>query len=232
MGSDVKRQLGNCRWISFLSLFDAIYDIPYMKGITSTSIKMEMTELAWANSMRETIHDDDEQKWIDASRSDPNAFDHLYNRYISRVFRYIFHRLNNHEDAEEITSQTFLAALEGMDRYEHRGSFISWLITIARNKLHDHFRRQHPQYELGEEICATGKTDPLGVVIENEQNRHLIDLISALPLEEQELLRLRFVAELTFTEIAALLGKNESAVKKKIYRIILRLQDQVEVNHD
>jgi RNA polymerase sigma-70 factor (ECF subfamily) len=182
--------------------------------------------------MRGTIHDDDEQKWIDASRSDPLEFDHLYNRYISRVFRYIFHRLNNHADAEEITSQTFLVALEGMDRYEHRGSFISWLITIARNKLHDYFRRQHPQNELNEEIRASGKSDPLGVVIENEQNRHLIDLISALPQEDQELLRLRFVAELTFAEIATLMGMNESAVKKKIYRIILRLQYQVEENHD
>ncbi len=203
-----------------------------MKGISNTSSKKDLAGSTLVNSISEKNHDSDEQTWINASRSDPLAFDHLYNRYISRIYRYVLHRLNNKEEAEEITSQTFLAALEGIKRYEHRGSFISWLITIARNKMNDYFRRQRPQGELSEEIPDSWRSDPLGEMIANEQKRNLADLITALPPEEQELLRLRFVAEMNYSEIAEIVEKTEAAAKKQIYRIILRMQNQVEVNHD
>jgi RNA polymerase sigma factor (sigma-70 family) len=74
--------------------------------------------------------------------------------------------------------------------------------------------------------------DPLSQVIRDEERQHLLRLIQALKEEEQDLLRLRFVAELRYVEIGALLGRSEAAVKKQVYRLLARLEIQLEAGHD
>jgi len=169
---------------------------------------------------------------IDASRTDPAAFALLYDRYVARIYKYLYHRLGYHQDAEEITSQTFLSAMENLSTYGYHGNFIGWLITIARNKLVDFYRCEHPLKGLDEELSHSTAEDPLQTVIAQERKRQLQEMISSLSEEEQELLRLRFVVELSFKEIGELMQKSEAAAKKQIYRIILRMQNQVEVNHE
>ncbi len=191
-----------------------------------------MTDYPLMKPLRTESIDTEEAGWIEASRSDPAAFDWLYDRHVARIYKYLYHRLGNHQDAEEITSQTFLSALEKLGGYVHHGNFIGWLITIARNKLTDFYRREHPQQELDEELSHSTVDDPLQTVMAHERKRQLQELIGSLSEEEQELLRLRFVAELSFREIGELMQKSESAAKKQIYRIILRLQEQAEVKHD
>jgi len=89
-------------------------------------------------------------------------------------------------------------------------------------------RRQIP-LENAEKVPA--KTDVLQQVIQTEQIATLAELISALPEEEQELIRLRYIAELSFSEMGRLLNRNEDAVKKSLYRLLARLQSQLEVSH-
>jgi len=176
--------------------------------------------------------DKEEAGLIDASRTDPAAFALLYDRYVARIYKYIFHRLGFHQEAEEITSQTFLSALENINSYVYHGNFIGWLITIARNKLADFYRRDHPLKELDDEMSLTITEEPLQLMIAQERKNQLQEMISSLSEEEQELLRLRFVVELSFREIGDLMQKSEAAAKKQFYRIILRMQDQMEVEYD
>ncbi len=167
---------------------------------------------------------------VAAAQADPTAFAALYEDYAPRVFGYLYSRVRIHSEAEELTAQTFLAALEQLPRYKHQGRFAAWLFAIARNKAADSFRaRPTEQLETAHEIA--GDTDILQDVAQREQLRALQAHIAALPDDQAELLQLRFVADLSFAEIAEVLGRTEGAVKKSIYRCLDRLQRQLEVKH-
>ena len=84
----------------------------------------------------------DEARIIKAARQDPKAFGELYRLYVEQVFRYLFSKIGNLHEAEDVTAQTFLAAFESFDKFRQDGHFASWLFGIARNKAMDHFRRR------------------------------------------------------------------------------------------
>ena len=174
----------------------------------------------------------DENLIIQTARQDPKAFGELYLLYVEQVFRYLCSRLGNVQEAEDVTAQTFLAAFESFDRFRQDGHFAPWLFTIARNKAMDHFRQVKKQESIKPEDIDSVEDDPLSSVIQSEQALRLAKLIRNLSEEERELLRLRFLAELTYQEIANFLHRNEEAVKKSIYRLLARLQSQLEVSNE
>ena len=183
----------------------------------------------FANPANEDL---DEHQLIADIRKDPRKFGLLYEKYANPIYRYSFTRTGNTHIAEDITSQTFLSAFESFSKFRQNGNFGSWLFTIARNKVNDHFRRSKSVSPIHEvEIMADGK-DPLTTSIQSDQSKIVQSLIEKLPEDEQELLRLRFIAELSYSNIACLLHKSEDAVKKSTYRLLARLQSQVEVNNE
>jgi len=171
---------------------------------------------------------DDIPALIDAAREDPAAFGQLYERYVHPIYRYVYSRVESTHEAEDITSQTFMAAYEALERYRERGQFSAWLFRIARSKLNDHFRRS--RREVGLEVAGEvlEREDALGTLIRAEELTRIRSVISHLDEDEQELIRLRYVADLSFAEIADLLGRREDAVKKSVYRLLARLKSQVE----
>lgn len=173
----------------------------------------------------------DETTLVRAARADVQAFGALYDRYVQRVYRYCLYRTSNEADSEDLTAQIFLAALEALPRYRQDGHFAGWLFSIARNKVADYHRRA-PQVSLDEVIIPPIFTD-LAVDVEKSQRReYLLRAIQTLAEDERELIHLRYVAELSFAEIARTLHKNEDAVKKRLYRLIARLQSELEEDHE
>lgn len=165
---------------------------------------------------------------INAAKSDPAAFGRLYDRYLQPVYRYLYSRLGDAHSAEDVTSQTFITAYEALPKYREQGQFTAWLFRIARSKMNDHFRRNRYEVDLeAAERMAAGE-DALGALIHDEELIRLRSVIKNLNPEEQDLIRLRYVADLTFVEIADLLGKREDAVKKTMYRLLARLKSQME----
>ncbi len=165
---------------------------------------------------------------IAAAREDPVAFGRLYDRFVQLIYRYIYSRVGNAPEAEDITSQTFIKAYESLDRYQERGLFSAWLFRIAQSKLNDHFRRSRREVGLEAVGEILEREDALGVLIRAEELTRLRSLIQHLESDDQELIRLRYVAELSFAEIAELLGRREEAVKKSVYRLLARLKSQLE----
>ena len=174
---------------------------------------------------------DDVSRLIANVRQDPLAFARLYDLYSTSIYRYLYSRVGNQADAEDLTGQTFLTALEKINRYRERGRFKAWLFTIARNKALDHFRKKRAEVVLDVAEIHTGQNDMLANLIQSEQIQELSALIRSLTQKERELLRLRYVADLSYAEIATVLGKRKDAVKKSLYRLQARLQNQLEVKN-
>lgn len=171
-----------------------------------------------------------EDQQIAAAQQNLAAFDVLYQAYLPRVFGYLYSRVGQQSEAEELTAQTFLAALEQLPRYKHKGHFAAWLFAIARHKAADSFRAR-PQEALDAAVTLAQDGDVLQDLAQRQQINVLRQHIAALPPDQAELLRLRYVAELSFPEIGVLLGRSEGAIKKSIYRCLDRLQRQLEVEH-
>ena len=166
---------------------------------------------------------------IERAQRDPLEFAAIYRQYVDRVFYYVLAKADDRGDAEDITAQVFLDALESLPRYRHKGHFAAWLFTIARHRLADFYRRRMPELmDQGQEPASPAE-DPLVKIIQSEHLQRLAKLVAQLNESEQELLRLRFAAGLSFAEIAALQGRKESTIKMRYYRLLARLQSQMEV---
>jgi RNA polymerase sigma-70 factor (ECF subfamily) len=171
---------------------------------------------------------DDTSALILAALEDPAAFGRLYDRYVQPIYRYVYSRVGSTYEAEDITSQTFMTAYESLPRYQERGYFSAWLFRIAQSKMNDHFRRSRREVGLEAAERIIQREDALGALIQDEELSRLRSLIKELNDDERELIRLRYVADLSFVEMAELLGKREDAVKKSFYRLLERLKGQME----
>ncbi len=179
-------------------------------------------------NMHKLTQTDNVPTLVEAAREDPAAFGALYNLYVQSLYRYLYSQVGTVHDAEDLTSQTFITAYESLPRYRERGFFSAWLFRIARSKLADHFRRHRHEVTLDAAESIVAGPDTLGLVIQDEEVCRLRSLIRELKESEQDLIRLRYVADLSFAEIANILGKREDAIKKSMYRLLARLKSQME----
>lgn len=175
----------------------------------------------------------EDASFIKAASSDPTVFNQLYLVHVRPIYRYIFSKVGDVRQTEDLTAQVFLAALENLPRYHHDGHFEAWLFGIAHHKVADHFRSLRSEVPIEvTDLESNKKDEPLTALIRSEETQRLSDLIHQLDEQEQELLRLRFVAELDFGEIARLINRNSEATKKRFYRLLDHLRQQLELDHD
>jgi RNA polymerase sigma-70 factor (ECF subfamily) len=157
-------------------------------------------------------------------------FTELYRRNATNVFYYLYSRVRNVAAAEDLTSLTFVTALENLSGLRDPRKFTPWVFTIARNKAFDYFRQsqRRPMADFDEELESAKAVEVTLSQTDQDRLCDLESLISRLSPLEQEYLRLRIVADLPFAEIASILNEPEIRIKKKYYRLLERLQAQVE----
>jgi RNA polymerase sigma-70 factor (ECF subfamily) len=176
----------------------------------------------------------DDEALAFASASDRAAFAELYHRYVKGVYRYLVSRTGSVRDAEELTSQTFLAALESLPRYQNRGKFAVWLFSIARRKAADYFRanRDTLSIDILPELSDPAAL-PEDVVIANITRDQIRMAIGALIPERAEALTLRLIVGLSAAEAGQVMGKSEAAIGMLVHRAIrdlrVRLANALEV---
>ena len=158
----------------------------------------------------------------------PDAFAELYRRHVDRVYRFLLFRVGNVHEAQDLTSQTFLAALEGISRYQRQGTFAAWLIGIAQNKAHDYFRRSKEVYPL-EKVSDVVNPDPSldEHVDEVMQVEEIMAMLSELSPERAEALMLRIFGELSAAEVGQTIGKSEAAAKMLVHRALRDLRSRL-----
>ncbi|MBP6944755.1 sigma-70 family RNA polymerase sigma factor [Patescibacteria group bacterium] len=157
---------------------------------------------------------------------DVQAFARLYETYANRIYRYHYYRTFHAETAEDLTSQTFMQALEHLPRYdEDKGTFSAWLYTIARNLLIDHIRIHRRQVDIEDGWDLLQDTRSSGKTIEQRDLLERIEKhLHTLSPEQREILILRFWDERPYAEIATILHKSEAACKMSASRALTELR--------
>ena len=171
----------------------------------------------------------DDMQLVAQVAEDPSAFGELYQRYVTKIYSYVYYRTGNHHDAEDLTGRVFYRALMHVDRFVDRGvPFSAWLYRIAHNLVanwhRDHSRRQ--EYSLEDlTLTSPARDAPEATTEANEERLRLLQAIRSLPPERQELLILKFVERLSNAEIGQIMGRTEGAIKSLYHRTLLSLRD-------
>ncbi|HET7090847.1 MAG TPA: sigma-70 family RNA polymerase sigma factor [Anaerolineae bacterium] len=173
----------------------------------------------------------DDMELVARVAEDPSAFGELYERYVTKIYNYVYYRTGNYHDAEDLTGRVFYRALMHIDRFVDRGvPFSAWLYRIAHNLVanwhRDHARRQ--EYSLEDlTLTSPARDTPEATTEANEERLRLLQAIRNLPPERQELLILKFVEHLSNADIGQIMGRSEGAIKSLYHRTLLSLRDEL-----
>lgn len=165
-----------------------------------------------------------------AVAGDADAFAGLYDAYVEEVYRFVLHRVNNQQTAEDITSQVFLKAWDNLGRYKSRGlPFGAWLFQIARNTVIDYYRTRKETLPLDADIIT--EPDPAMNVarqVEKQlEGEWLRAILARLTDEQREVLTLKFINGLKTEEVAKLMGKRQGAIRALQMRALQALADLI-----
>ncbi|MBQ6844954.1 MAG: sigma-70 family RNA polymerase sigma factor [Agathobacter sp.] len=139
-----------------------------------------------------------------------------FDEHYDKIYRYCYFKVKNQYVAEDITQETFLRFMES-SHYEDVGRPLAYMYTIARNLCVNEFRKV-PTEELKEDMKQGGFED---AVVEKE---NLKQAMKALTNEEQELLLLRYVNEISFSDLSKLYGKSRFALYRELSKIRKKLE--------
>ncbi len=168
---------------------------------------------------------------IEQAKKDPNAFGALYEHYVDRIYAYIYNRVGNAQDTEDLTARTFYQALTKLPDYEDRGApFSAWLYRIAHNLVanwhRDRSRRHFVPLE-GLKIPLLDRSKPEETVEKAEEIHELWQAIQRLPTERQQLLVYKFGKRLSNLEIGRLMNRSEGAIKSLYFRTLAALRKEL-----
>lgn len=158
------------------------------------------------------------------ARANPAAFKPLYEEFFPRIYRYCLRRVSQPQEAEDLTSLVFTRALTNLATFRG-GSFAAWLFRIAHNAVANHLRDRRPTVPLehNPESLAS-PNEILTNLVDAEARTRIAQLIATLPDESRELLALKVAGGLSAREIGQVVGKNETAVRMALSRIVQRLR--------
>jgi RNA polymerase sigma-70 factor (ECF subfamily) len=161
----------------------------------------------------------DDETLADRACKDVDCFAELYQRYVSCVYRYHIVHTGNVKDAEDLTSQTFVAALNGIGRYRRDGTFAAWLMGIARRQNALFFRRRKPETSLEQAGDLPASSLPVDLLVTQRITLQQVrEALGQLSPERGEAIILCIVAGLSAADAARALGKTEAAVRMLVSR--------------
>jgi len=178
--------------------------------------------LAWGVQEKEPAEATDEAL---AAIGDAASFTLLYRRHLRPVYVYLYARLGNTQEAEDLAGITFERAWASIKSYKpkHAGSFRGWLLTIAHRVVADRFRRKETRsVPIGnlEREMHDPRHGPEEAVVLSDEVQQVLQAMSSLSQDQQEVIGLRFLAGLSYKEIASIMRKREGAIKMAAYRAL------------
>src|SRR5574341_253765 len=170
----------------------------------------------------------------DSVQTEPSTeFSELYSEYLPKVFAYVYGRVQDKEVSMDIVADVFEKAFVKKKSLRSPESFGSWLFTIARNEVSSHWRKEKPAARAAQEAAFENELHhqprgPEETILHREKLDALSLLVRALPRREQEIIALKFDAELTNREIAQVLNTSEVNVRVTIFRALRKLRERMQ----
>ncbi len=178
---------------------------------------------------------------IARAKGDRAAFGEIYDLYLNRVYAFCLGHTASHEEAEDVTAQTFERALTALPRYEDRGAPLSsWLLRIAANAAVDRARSSKRVTTLSgpsvddndqapqEDTVRSEEPGPAELAEQWEWARSMRARLAALPADQQRAVRLRYYEDRALLDVAAEMGRSEGAVKQLLQRALRGLRTQLQ----
>src|SRR6056297_2457252 len=161
-------------------------------------------------------------------KGEREKFGKLYEKYVEKIYQFIYFRTFSRETAEDLTSQTFFKALRNLDNFKGE-NFSAWLYRIARNNLIDHYRTEKNDLPL-ETVWNLKEEKNLENDLDNKQKLEEVKkLIQNFNPEQQEIILMRVWDDLPYKKIARILNKSEAGCKMMFSRAIKELKGQMPV---
>ncbi len=191
----------------------------------SGRIRPALRRVPSGESRTEPVRPSDDELMAGLAVGDITALEALYDRYGSLVFSVGLRVLLDRQLAEDVTQEVFLRLWRRPWAYNpDRGRFISWLMSVARNRAIDERRRlnrRHVAEDRGDdaapELPDLGRLrDPLTLAVLADQRREVLAALAQLPAAQREVLELAYFTGLTQTEIAARTGEALGTVKTRV----------------
>ncbi len=165
---------------------------------------------------------------ISCQKGQLGQFEVIYDAYVKKIYDFLYYRTQHKQTVEDLTSVVFMKALERIQSYNPKKSaFNTWLYTIARNTLFDHFRSNKDQSPIDDALghpSSQNISKEVGIKMEMEKVQKLLDTLDS---EQRDLIIMRVWDGLSFKEIAEILGKSEAASKMQFGRSLKFLQSKV-----
>jgi len=164
-------------------------------------------------------------------KKDPVAFGELYDLYVEKIYRFVFFKINNREEPEDITSEVFLKVWNYLieNREKEIESFTGLIYRIARNLIIDFYRQRARKQECSLDSVVLLVDDGNYAKVEIDQEVEKIMLvIKRMKQEYQEVILLRFVEDLSTSEISTILDKSKTNVRVILHRATKKLQELLE----
>ncbi|MCY4464737.1 MAG: sigma-70 family RNA polymerase sigma factor [Chloroflexi bacterium] len=173
----------------------------------------------------------DDAALVALAKTDRDAFGELYERYLGKMYSYVYYRTGNSHDAEDLTAKVFLRAFSHIGKYVDRGlPFQAWLYRIAHN-LVANWRRDQSRRKiiaLEDYLERDLQTEaPEERAERRDEHDSLLRAVRRLPAERQQLLILKYVERMPNREIGIIMGRSEGAIKSLYHRTLLALRAEL-----
>lgn len=170
---------------------------------------------------------------IALAKEDKEAFGELYERYVTKIYNYIYYRTGNQQDAEDLTARVFYRAMGHIENYVDKGvPFQAWLYRIAHN-LVANFHRDHGRRKiipLDDYVAHTLRSEAPDKQAEaSDEQETLMKAIGRLPAERQQLILLKFIHQKSNAEIGEIMNRTEGAIKSLYHRTLIALRDEIQM---
>ncbi|MBU2524485.1 sigma-70 family RNA polymerase sigma factor [Patescibacteria group bacterium] len=166
----------------------------------------------------------EEKEIIELAKEDPTKFGILYEKYYDAIYRFVLRRVSVREDAEEIVSQTFFAALHNIKKFNWMGfSFSAWLYKIAYNNVISFYRKNKDRKHVSIDEMFSLSDEKADVMVGYEKTEacdFVKDLFKDLSEEDREILRLKYFEDMSNIDIANILNITPNALGVKLYRVL------------
>jgi RNA polymerase sigma-70 factor (ECF subfamily) len=173
-----------------------------------------------------------EEKIIrDCQAGELNGFGEIYDKYAPKIYSFIYHKTSHKENTEDLVSKTFFKALKNINKYNQTGgSFSSWLYQIARNIVIDYYRTKKDTIDITDAYNLKSDEDMKKNIENSERIDEIKKYLGKLKPEQKEIIIMRVWDELSYKEIAKIIGKSEGSCKMLFSRATNTLRKNMPIS--